>query len=188
MKKFALGTALGLACFAVAGNASAQISDVDSLTCVNVSTDRRFADPPPALTLTPEQEEFMASEGCTILGGTRIARADDLCFATSVEPDDGDEGIDLSGQAFLCYDVRCRRDEMNLGGRTELTVSDQFGSGTLFVNERPNVKKLCVPAFVGDGPTPTPTPTPIGTPTPTPSGTPGSASRAFVDPVPSLLR
>ncbi len=62
----------------------------------------------------------------------------------------------------------------------------------------PPVKKLCVPAFLAGVPTPTPTaqptptPTPVVTSTPTPVVTPtppyGSASRAFVKPVGSLLQ
>lgn len=200
--------------------ASAQPTDTDSLTCVNVTTDRRFAKAPQPLLLTPEQSEFMTSRGCKVIGGTRIARADALCYPTAVDEQgggDGDvgSGVDLSGQVFLCYDVKCQREEMNVGNvRTELEIEDQFGDGTIFVNERPTTKRLCVPAFIGTGPSPTPgtsaTPRPSGTPgatgtpsptstpngtptsgataTPAPTGSPGSASLAFVAPIASLLQ
>jgi hypothetical protein len=214
MNKTSSWALTGLTCLAAsivaAGSASAQTSDFDSLTCVNVSTDRRFADNPEMLTLTPEEEQLMESRGCRVIGGTRIARADALCYPTEVDGggDGGDGGADLSGQVFLCYDVRCQRDEMNLGNvRTELSVTDRFGDGTIFVNERPTTKRLCVPAAIDSaGPTATPrpsatpngSPTPIqtpggsptpggGTPTPGATPTPGSASLAFVDPVASLL-
>lgn len=185
----------GMACLVTAllapPGASAQ--DFDSLACVRVSTDRRSVDNPAPFSLTPEDEQLMESRGCKVIGGTRIARADALCYPTSAATDGNQEpGLDLSGQAFLCYDVRCQRDEMNVGNvRTELSVTDRFGDGTIFVNERLTTKRLCIPATLGDaGPTPTPrpigTPNPNGSPTPTPP--PGSASRAFVDVVGSLLR
>ena len=215
---------LAMACLAVASlvdvpAARAQQVTSDSLACVNVSTDRRFAKTPNPFTLTPENAQFMSSQGCKVVGGTRIARADRLCYPVSVD-ERGDEpnaatptpGVDLGGQVFLCYDVKCERDELDLHNRTELTVTDRFGDGQIFINERPTTKELCVPAFVAGGPSPSPSPTltPIVTPTPgatstptstpgataTPSptstpgatGTPGSASLAFVERVPSLLR
>ena len=70
-------------------------------------------------------------------------------------------------------------------------------SGNVTVNQQPPTRKLCVPAFPPGTPTPTPTavatptPTPIvSTPTPVVTPTPpyGSASRAFVKPVGSLLQ
>ena len=214
---------LGMACLAVASlvdvpAARAQQVTSDSLACVNVSTDRRFAKTPDPFTLTPEDAQFMTSQGCKVVGGTRIARADRLCYPVAAE-EGGDEpnatptpGVDLGGQVFLCYDVKCERDELDLHNRTELTVTDRFGDGQIFINERPTTKELCVPAFVAGGPSPSPSPTltPIVTPTPgatstptstpgataTPSptstpgatGTPGSASLAFVERVPSLLQ
>ena len=81
-------------------------------------------------------------------------------------------GADLSAQVFLCYDVRCPRDEMNIGNvRTELTVTDRFGEGQLFVNERPTTKELCVPAVIGEA-GPSPTPGPRDRPTTAPSSSP----------------
>ena len=214
--------ALAVACLAAASLADARIARAqavtsDSLACVNVSTDRRFAKTPDLLTLTPEDAQFMTSQGCKVVGGTRIARADRLCYPVSVEErgsepgsSDVEAGIDLSGQVFLCYDVRCERDELDLRNRTELTITDRFGDGPIFVNERPTTKELCVPAFLSGGPSPTPsptltpivtptpgptptstpgaTPTPAVTPTPVATGTPGSASLAFVERVPSQLQ
>lgn len=182
----------GVACLATTllASSGASAQEFDSLTCVRVSTDRRSADNPQPLTLTPADEQLMESRGCKVLGGTRIARADALCYPTTADTDGNEPGLDLSGQLFLCYDVRCQRDELNLGNvRTELSITDRFGDGTIFVNERPTTKRLCVPATLGDA-GPTPTPRPIGTPTPngaTPTP-PGSASRAFIDAVASLLR
>lgn len=214
MRKAAWKGSFGLAIVAAASllgadGARAQTTDFDHLTCVRVSTDRRLAKTPPPLTLDAEQAQLLDSQGCKVVGGGRVARADELCFATSKDPGGPPSGIDLSGQSFLCYRVKCERDEMNLGGRTELSVTDQFGDGTVFLNERPTTKRLCVPAFIDqNGPTPTPgptgtpggtpsvtpTPIPIGTPTATPtSGTTptptpgGSASRAFVERSASLL-
>lgn len=201
MKRTTTWAVVGMACLAgsllATSGASAQTDDVDSLTCVNVTTDRRNADNPDAFTLTPEDEQLMESRGCKVAGGGRIARADALCYPTSTDAGSDDEpGVDLSGQLYLCYDVRCQRDEMNVGNvRTELEITDRFGDGTIFVNERPTTKRLCIPASLGSS-SPTPTPRPIGTPTPngtaTPNGPtptpPGSASRAFVDVVASLLR
>lgn len=210
---------LAMACLAAASlvdvpAARAQQVTSDSLACVNVSTDRRFAKTPNPFTLTPDDAQFMTSQGCKVVGGTRIARADRLCYPVSVD-ERGDEpnatptpGVDLGGQVFLCYDVKCERDELDPRNRTELTVTDQFGDGQIFINERPTTKELCVPALVAGGPSPSPSPTltPIVTPTPgatgtpgatstpTPTatpgatGTPGSASLAFVERVPSLLR
>lgn len=222
---------LAMACLAATSlvdvpAARAQQVTSDSLACVHVSTDRRFAKTPDPFTLTPDDAQFMTSQGCKVVGGTRIARADRLCYPVSVDergselgvatpaPDADQSGADLSGQVFLCYDVRCERDELDQRNRTELTITDRFGDGQIFINERPTTKELCVPAFVAGGPSPTPSPTltPIVTPTPgatatatpsptpvvtaTPSptatpgatGTPGSASLAFVERVPSLLR
>ncbi|MFO0687067.1 MAG: hypothetical protein U0234_33690, partial [Sandaracinus sp.] len=156
------------------------------------------------------------------VGGTRIARADRLCYPVAVDERAGREpepaaptpGVDLGGQVFLCYDVKCERDELDPRSRTELSITDRFGDGQIFINERPTTKELCVPAFVSGGPspspivtptptpgatatptstpgataTPTPTSTPITTGTPGATGTPGSASLAFVDHVASLLQ
>ncbi len=193
MNQFRPWAVAGMACLATTllASSSTFAQEVDSLTCVRVSTDRRFADNPSPFSLTPEDEQLMESRGCKVLGGTRIARADALCYPTATDAgNDEAPGVDLSGQLYLCYDVRCQRDEMNVGNvRTELSITDRFGDGTIFVNERPTTKRLCVPATLGDA-GPTPTPRPIGTPTPngaTPTP-PGSASRAFVDAVASLLR
>ena len=188
MKEIPSRAILAMACLAAASlidarAAGAQPVTRDSLTCVNVSTDRRYAKTPGLLTLTPEDAQFMTSEGCKVVGGTRIARADRLCYPTAVEergsePGDGDveDGIDLSGQVFLCYDVKCERDEIGEPSRTELDVTDRFGDGQLFINQRPTTKELCVPAFVSGGPSPTPSPTltPIVTPTPGATATPTS--------------
>lgn len=218
MNQMGKRVALGVACIAALGVADAsavraQEITSDSLTCVNVNADRRFSKQIGPLTLTPEDATFLTNRGCKVVGGTRIARADRLCYPSMLEgrgSEPGDEpaveGVDLSGQVFLCYDIRCERDEFETRGRTDLMISDRFGEGEIYVNERPTTKEMCVPAFVEpvSSPTPGPSATPIGTPTPTstpgatgtpeptaspePTATPGSASRAFVGPVASLLR
>jgi len=186
------------------GSARAQTQSFDHLTCVNVSTDRRLAKAPPTLTLTAEQTEFLNGEGCRVIGAVQVARADQLCFPTAKTPSNPPSGLDLSGQDFLCYRIKCQQNDLHPGGNTQVSIADQFGSGTVFVNQRPTSKLLCVPAFLGAGPSPTPgptgtpvaptpTPIPIVTPTPSPIATPtptsgGSASRAFVESVASLLR
>ncbi|MFO1200790.1 MAG: hypothetical protein U1E86_27885, partial [Burkholderiaceae bacterium] len=155
--------------------ARAQTVTSDSLACVNVSTDRRFAKTPNPLTVTPEDAQFMTGQGCKVVGGTRIARADRLCYPVAVDERAGREpepaaptpGVDLGGQVFLCYDVKCERDELDPRSRTELSITDRFGDGQIFINERPTTKELCVPAFVSGGPSPSP----IVTPTPTPGAT-----------------
>lgn len=211
MKQVPSRAVLALACLAAASFGSArevhaQAITSDSLTCVNASGDRRYAKQPGLLELTPEDVQFMASQGCKVIGGGNIARADRLCYATSVdergtEPGDGSDvgGIDLSGQVFMCYDVRCERDEFNPGDvRTEVMVTDRFGEGQVFLNERPTVKELCVPAFLGPVPTATPRPsgtpggtptpgatmTPANTPTPGATETPGATSTPVATPTP----
>jgi len=184
---------------AVAGVVPADAQSFDHMTCIRVNKDLRNALMPPPLTLDAEQIEFLDSQGCKPVGGGRIARAQRLCFPTSKAPSNPPGGISLSGQDFLCYRVKC---QSNGGSMTELTLTDQFGTGTVRANEKPVVKELCVPAFKPGGPSPTPTPAVTATPTPsptgvvptaTPSATPtatppyGSASEAFVDQVPSLL-
>ena len=208
MKRIPSRAIVAVACVAAvsladARTARAQQVTSDSLACVNVSTDRRYAKSPDPLTLTPDDAQFMTSQGCKVVGGTRIARADRLCYPVSVEKRGGDPGssdveagVDLSGQVFLCYDVKCEREEMFAHNRTELTITDRLGDGQIFINERPTTKELCLPAFVSGGPSPTPaatatpdvTATPVPTATPGVTGTPGSASLAFVACVPSLLQ
>jgi len=191
MHRISSWAAFGSACIMTlvsAAQSNAQSEDFDALTCVNVSTDRRFASQPSALTLTPEDEQLMEKRGCRVIGGARIARADQLCYPTLAGSQSDGRGVDLSGQAFLCYNVRCQREEMNLGNvRTELSVTDRFGDGTIFVNERPTTRRFCVPAVIDDD-GPSPTPRPSATPTPTATPPPGSASRAFVEPSADLLR
>src|SRR5262245_14372413 len=127
---------LAMACVAAASLADARLAHAqavtsENLTCINVSPDKRFAKMPGPLELTPEDEQFLEGQGCKVTGGGAIARADRLCYPTGVEeratePGGTDDvgGVDLSGQVFLCYDVRCERDELNLGNvRTELTVT-----------------------------------------------------------------
>jgi len=159
----------------------AQEQPFDHMTCVKISRDDRLARMPPPLALTSQQSEFLTSSGCKPVGGGRIARADEVCYPSAKAPSNPPGGIDLSGQNFLCYRVRCERN--GGGNRTELSITDQFGEGTVFANERPVTKKLCVPAYLAGAPTPTPgaspTPTvqPTGTPVPTetpePTETPG---------------
>lgn len=196
LSKAALGmVVLGAGMVLSARDAGAQALTFDHLTCVKVSRDDRLAKMPPPLTLSSEQTEFLSNNGCKPVGGGRIARADEICYPTAKDPTNPPGGADLSGQNFLCYRVKCAR---NGGGRTELAVGDQFGTGTVFANEKPVTKKLCVPAFLAGGPTPTPTATPTPTPTviaptptptvgPTPTPPYGSASRAFVARVANLL-
>jgi hypothetical protein len=170
---------------------AAQAQDVtyDHLTCVNVNRDDRLAQPPPPLQLTPQQTEFLESDGCKIVGGNRIARAKQVCYATAKSPGGPPAGANLSGQSFLCYRVKCAK---NGGGKTPVDLTDQFGGGSVTVNQQTVTKTLCVPAFPPGTPTPTPTVTPTPTASPTPVVTPtppyGSASRAFVKPVGSLLQ
>ena len=174
--------------------AEAQDVTYDHLTCVKVNKDDRLAKPPPPLRLEPEQAEYLESNGCRIVGGNKIARAKEVCYAAAKSPNGPPGGEDLSGQSFLCYRIKCAP---NGGGKTPVDLTDQFGSGSVTVNQQPVTKTLCVPAFPPG--TPTPTPTPVATPTPTPivstptpvvTPTPpyGSASRAFVKPVGSLLK
>jgi hypothetical protein len=194
---------------AVVGVQPASAQPFDHMTCLRINRDLRNALMPPPLTLDAQQTEFLDSQGCKPVGGGRIARAQRICFPTNKSPSNPPGGIELSGQDFLCYRVKC---EPNGGGLTELQIGDQLGNGTVRVNQRPNTKELCVPAFKPTGPTPTPTqaptptptgvvptPTPTGvvptpTPTPTPTATPtatppyGSASQAFVERPASLLR
>lgn len=197
----ALVCAAGFSASALLGTsvASAQEQLSDHLTCVRVNRDERLAPMPPPLTLTSQQTELLSSNGCKPVGGGKIARADEICYPSVKSPGNPPGGTDLSGQSFLCYRVRCAA---NGGTRTELDVTDQFGSGTVFANQKPVTKKLCVPAFIGGTPTPSVTPTgtptvvptqtpgatPTSTPTSTPSPTPiGSANRAFVDQAADLL-
>jgi len=166
-----LSVSLAASTLAGAREGLAQEQTFDHLTCVRVNRDERLAPMPPPLALTSEQTEFLSSNGCKPVGGGRIARADEVCYPSAKAPGNPPNGADLSGQSFLCYRVKCARND---GGRTEFTVTDQFGTGTIFANERPVTKKLCVPAFVGTVPTPTPSVTPTGTPsvTPTPTAAP----------------
>lgn len=195
--------ALGLV--AVVGATQAMAQPFDHLACTRVR-DLRGAPAPPLLTLTPQQVEFLASTGCKVSG--RFARAKEICYPANKSPSNPPGGLDLSGQDFLCYKVRCQN---NGGQQTSLQVTDQFGSGEVVANQRHVGRTLCVPAFkAGAPPTPTPTPAPTATPTPTPTPTPtvapptpsptptaaptptptppyGSASKAFVQSVPDLL-
>lgn len=181
-----------------APDARAQEQPFDHMTCVKVSRDDRLAKMPPPLTLTPQQSEFLTSTGCKPVGGGRIARADEVCYPSAKAPGNPPGGADLTGQNFLCYRVRCARNDAS--NRTELEITDQFGEGTVFANQRPVTKKLCVPAYLDGAPTPTPgaspTPTgePTGTPVPTetpePTETPGStgtpAPTETPEPTPSI--
>lgn len=157
--------------------ASAQDQVFDHLTCVRVNRDERFAKMPPPLTLTSQQTELLSSDGCKPVGGGKIARAEEICYPSAKSPGNPPGGTDLSDQSFLCYRVKCAA---NGGTRTELDVADQFGSGTVFANEKPVTKRLCVPAFIGGAPTPsvTPTTTPTGSPAGTPTATPGATPTA----------
>ncbi|HZR81139.1 MAG TPA: hypothetical protein VFD92_08575 [Candidatus Binatia bacterium] len=75
---------------------------------------------------------------------------------------------------YFCYRLRCPGDRT----REQFTATDQFGTRTVQLNDRPT--KLCAPAFRGAVPTGTPTasgtpsgtPTPTGGPTATPTATP----------------
>ena len=87
--------------------------------------------------------------GCKPIGGGKIARANEVCYPTAKDPTNPPGGTSLSGQDFLCYRVKC---EQNGGGKTEHDVTDQFGTGTIFANQKPVTKQLCVPAFLGAGP------------------------------------
>lgn len=168
-----LGLAVLAAGLVTVPDARAQEQTFDHMTCVKVNRDERLAKMPPPLALTSEQAEFLNNSGCKPVGGGKIARADEICYPTAKDPTNPPGGTSLSGQDFLCYRVKCAP---NGGGLSEHSVTDQFGSGTVFANERPVVKKLCVPAFLATGPTPTPTTTatatPVATPTATPVGTP----------------
>lgn len=196
MRQWKTGVALSAAMFAAGlvlapRPARAQTTNYDHLTCVNLNRDDRLAKPPPPLQLDPEQAEFLESNGCKISGSNKIARARQVCYATAKSPGGPPSGEDLSGQSFLCYRVKCAR---NGGGKTPVELTDQFGSGSVTVNQQPVTKTLCVPAFPPGTPTPTatvtPTPTPVVTATPVVTPTPpyGSASKAFVKFVESLLR
>lgn len=195
MRQWKTSVALGVGVLAAGlalapRDAGAQAVTYDHLTCANISKDDRLAQMPPPLRLEPEQEAFLESNGCRIVGGNKVARAKEVCYATAKSPNGPPGGLDLSGQSFLCYRVKCAP---NAGGKTPVDLTDQFGSGNVTVNQQPPMRKLCVPAFPPGTPTPTPTPTPTVAPTatPTPIVTPtppyGSASRAFVKPVGSLL-
>jgi hypothetical protein len=195
MRQWKTGVALSVAVLAaglVLAPRAAQAQTFDHLTCAKVNKDDRLAKPPPPLTLTPEQAEFLASNNCKIAGANKVARAKQVCYATSKSPSNPPNGEDLSGQSFLCYRIKC---DKNGGGKTPIDLTDQFGTGSVTVNQQPNTKDLCVPAFGPGTPTPVPTATPtpvVTTPTPTPVVTPtppyGSASRAFVNFVASLLQ
>lgn len=180
--------AAGLSASALLGTsvAYAQEQVFDHLTCVRVNRDERLAPMPPPLTLTSQQTELLSSNGCKPVGGGKIARADEICYPSAKAPGNPPGGADLSDQSFLCYRVKCAA---NGGTRTELDVADQFGSGTVFANQKPVTKKLCVPAFVGATPTPsvTPTSTPTGTPTvsPTPTVAPTQTPGVTPTPVPT---
>ena len=72
------------------------------------------------------------------------------------------------------------------------TADDLIYAGewlTIRAMKRGRIREVCVPATLPGLPNPTPTPAPCSTPTPTPTSTPpyGSASRAFVKFVSSLL-
>lgn len=205
--KCSVGTAVwgfaSLCILAVVGVTPAAAQTFDHLTCLNVSRDLRDAAMPPPLTLDAEQLEILDSQGCKPVGGGQIARADRICVPTSKLPSNPPGGIVLSGQDFLCYRVRC---EPNGGGQVDIQITDQFGSGTIRVNQTPVMKELCVPAFKVGVPTPTPTgeptptptaeptptptvvvptPTPTGEPTPTPTGEPTPTPTAEPTPTPT---
>jgi len=173
-------TALAASLLAGPPGARAQEQTFDHMTCVKVNRDERLAKMPPPLSLTSEQAEFLNNTGCKPVGGGKIARADEICYPTSKDPGNPPNGTSLSGQDFLCYRVKCAP---NGGGRSEHSVTDQFGTGTIFANEKPVTKKLCVPAFIGTGPTPTPTGTATATPTATPVGTPSATPVGTPTPV-----
>lgn len=175
-----LGLAVLAAGLVTVPDARAQEQTFDHMTCVKVNRDERLAKMPPPLALTSEQAEFLNNSGCKPVGGGKIARADEVCYPTAKDPTNPPSGTSLSGQDFLCYRVKCAR---NGGGLSEHSVTDQFGSGTIFANEKPVVKKLCVPAFLATGPTPTPSSTATATPTVTPVGTPTATPAATPTPV-----
>jgi len=183
LKLASLGAAVLAASLAVPSNARAQ-GTFDHFTCIGVSKDNRLAPMPPPLTLTPEQTEFLTSNGCKPVGGGKIARANEICYPTSKSPGGPPPGANISGQDFLCYRVKCAN---NGGGKTNLSVTDQFGSGSISANQKPPTKKLCVPAFTGAVPTPTPvvpTPTPVATQTAAPTPTPVATQTAAPTPTP----
>jgi len=192
MRQWKIGVALSVAVLAgglVLAPGAAQAQTFDHLTCAKVNKDDRLAKPPPPLVLTPAQAEFLASNNCKIAGANKVARARQVCYATSKSPTNPPSGADLSTQSFLCYRIKC---DKNGGGKTPVDLTDQFGTGTVTVNQTPNTKDLCVPAFGPATPTPVPTATPtpvVNTPTPVVTPTPpyGSASKAFVNFVASLL-
>jgi len=143
-EKVVLAAGLLAGVVALSGEARAQEQTFDHLTCVHVNRDERRVPMPPPLTLTSEQTEFLSSSGCKPVGGGKIARADEVCYPSAKSPTNPPGGASLSRQGFLCYRVKCAQ---NGGGRTELTITDQFGSGTVFANERPVVKNsACRPS------------------------------------------
>jgi hypothetical protein len=115
-------------------------------------------------------------EGGRLVKGCRIrVPALEFCSAVSKEnatnvrsgnpPPGASAGAD-AGQ-FMCYRLICPNDRV----KPQLNVTDQFGSRSITVSNRP--KMLCAP-IESNVATPTPTPTGSVSPTgtPTPSGTP----------------
>jgi hypothetical protein len=173
----------------VAREARAQVL-FDHQECFRIQ-DKRDVPPNVPITLTPFQSaQFFASTGCQLLPLKR-PRAKELCVMADKNPANAPFGPELQVD-YLCYRARC-----NAGPNvtTSHPATDQFGSGTVRAIQRGRIRKVCVPATLPGLPTPTPvptavpsaTPTPVPTPAPTPTQPYGSASRAFVNPVASLL-
>lgn len=145
--------------------------------------------------LVPENSIFTTEDGDRVEGGKLVkgcritVPAKQFCTAVSKEnatnvrgggPPPGAAAGPDAGQ-FMCYRLTCPGDRV----KQQLNVTDQFGSRSITVNDRPTM--LCAP-IESNVATPTPTPTGSpggGTPTPTPvvTGTPVETATPTPTPV-----
>jgi hypothetical protein len=173
--------ALGFA----ASEASAQFL-YDHQECYPIK-DLRNIPPNVPVSLTALQVSlFQSSSGCQLLPLSK-PKAKKVCVMVRKTPTHAPFGTPLQVD-YLCYRARCNP---GANTQTDIGATDQFGGGAIRVMQRGRTREVCVPATLPGLPTPTPVPTPPAcvTPTPTPGPTPpyGSASRAFVKLVASLL-
>lgn len=151
--------------------------------------DLRNIPPNVPVTMTPLQSAFFyANTGCQLLPLAR-PKAKKLCVMADKNPAHAPFGPALQVD-YLCYRARCNP---SANSQPTFNATDQFGGGPITALQRGRTREICVPATMPGLPTPSPTPTPAvcvtPTPPPTPTATPpyGSASRAFVRFVASLL-
>ncbi|MDA1335030.1 MAG: hypothetical protein O2794_03390, partial [bacterium] len=115
---------------------------------------------------------FEREQGCQLLP-KKAPKPSEICVPVSKDPSQDPTGHEI-GTIFTCYKMKCPSED-----NVTVSLADQFGDGSLEVNQKTTARRLCVPNTLSK-PVPTPTPTPVPTPTPDPTPTPGKLKLVMV--------